>query len=51
MPVICLIREADYFLRGEWTGQITLGLLGKLVSGRIQEILQQWPGEAFWILS
>jgi hypothetical protein len=39
MPVICLMREADYFLREEWTGQITLEALGKLVSGRIEEIV------------
>jgi hypothetical protein len=36
MPVICLMRKADYFLREEWTRQITLELLGKLVSGRIE---------------
>ena len=34
-PVICPTRQEEYFQRKDWTGQITLELFGKLISGRI----------------
>jgi hypothetical protein len=43
MPVICLMREADYFLREEWTGQITLETLEKLISLRILRLRMTIP--------
>jgi hypothetical protein len=49
MPVICLMREADYFLRGEWTEQITLELFGKLASGRIAQSVCKKASRTFSI--
>lgn len=45
--MICAAKEAEYFCREEWTGQITLELFGKLGSVRIEKSARKRPNRSF----